>query len=127
MSVFGFWLIVTLILSECAAPLVSMNFDIYASHTIFVFSLLQVKWCRENYHHSLGSPYSLRLASADAAGRIIVWDVVSGTPHCEIQEHSKPIQGEILGPLSLDNIHAIKKQTHLTIFLSPCFFHDVGN
>jgi len=53
----------------------------------------QVKWSRENYHHSLSSPYSLRLASGDASGKIIVWDVVSGTAHCEIQEHSKPIQG----------------------------------
>uniref|UniRef100_A0A8C7LNY5 WD repeat-containing protein 11 n=1 Tax=Oncorhynchus mykiss TaxID=8022 RepID=A0A8C7LNY5_ONCMY len=53
---------------------------------------IKVKWSRENYHHSLSSPYSLRLASADSAGKIIVWDVVSGTAHCEIQEHSKPIQ-----------------------------------
>uniref|UniRef100_A0A3P8ZVB1 WD repeat-containing protein 11 n=1 Tax=Esox lucius TaxID=8010 RepID=A0A3P8ZVB1_ESOLU len=55
-------------------------------------NVVKVKWCRENYHHSLSAPYSLRLASADAAGKIIVWDVVSGTAHCEIQEHSKPIQ-----------------------------------
>ncbi|XP_066534821.1 WD repeat-containing protein 11 [Hoplias malabaricus] len=55
-------------------------------------NVVKVKWSRENYHHSLSSPYSLRLASADAAGKIIVWDVVSGMPHCEIQEHSKPIQ-----------------------------------
>ena len=58
-----------------------------------VFVSWQVKWSRENYHHSLSSPYSLRLASGDASGKIIVWDVVSGTAHCEIQEHSKPIQG----------------------------------
>uniref|UniRef100_A0A8C1VF81 WD repeat-containing protein 11 n=1 Tax=Cyprinus carpio TaxID=7962 RepID=A0A8C1VF81_CYPCA len=55
-------------------------------------SVVKVKWSRENYHHSLSSPYSLRLASADAAGKIIVWDVVSGMAHCEIQEHTKPIQ-----------------------------------
>lgn len=53
-----------------------------------------MKWSRENYHHNLSSPYSLRLASADAGGKIIVWDVVSGVAHCEIQEHSKPIQGK---------------------------------
>uniref|UniRef100_A0A3B4YRE3 WD repeat-containing protein 11 n=1 Tax=Seriola lalandi dorsalis TaxID=1841481 RepID=A0A3B4YRE3_SERLL len=51
-----------------------------------------VKWSRENYYHNLSSPYCLRLASGDASGKIIVWDVVSGTAHCEIQEHSKPIQ-----------------------------------
>uniref|UniRef100_A0A8C5FWZ5 WD repeat-containing protein 11 n=1 Tax=Gadus morhua TaxID=8049 RepID=A0A8C5FWZ5_GADMO len=55
-------------------------------------TVVKVKWSRENYHHSLSSPYSLRLASGDASGKIIVWDVVSGTAHCEIQEHSKPIQ-----------------------------------
>lgn len=53
-----------------------------------------MKWSRENYYHNLSSPYCLRLASGDASGKIIVWDVVSGTAHCEIQEHSKPIQGE---------------------------------
>ncbi|KAJ8248191.1 hypothetical protein GJAV_G00239350, partial [Gymnothorax javanicus] len=55
-------------------------------------NVVKVKWSRENYHHSLSSPYSLRLASADAVGKIIIWDVVSGTAHCEIQEHAKPIQ-----------------------------------
>uniref|UniRef100_A0A6I8Q846 WD repeat-containing protein 11 n=1 Tax=Xenopus tropicalis TaxID=8364 RepID=A0A6I8Q846_XENTR len=54
-------------------------------------SIVKVKWARENYHHNMGSPYSLRLASADASGKIIVWDVGSGTTRCEIQEHSKPI------------------------------------
>ncbi|KAL6101357.1 wdr11 [Pungitius sinensis] len=55
-------------------------------------NVVKVRWSRENYYHNLSSPYCLRLASGDASGKIIVWDVVSGTPHCEIQEHSKPIQ-----------------------------------
>ncbi|XP_041317067.1 WD repeat-containing protein 11 [Pyrgilauda ruficollis] len=55
-------------------------------------SVVKVKWAKENYHHNIGSPYSLRLASADATGKIIVWDVATGTARCEIQEHSKPIQ-----------------------------------
>ncbi|MGH0156099.1 UNVERIFIED_CONTAM: hypothetical protein FKN15_030661, partial [Acipenser sinensis] len=55
-------------------------------------NVVKVKWARENYHHSTGSPYSLRLASADMTGKIIVWDVTSGTACCEIQEYSKPIQ-----------------------------------
>lgn len=57
------------------------------------FRLFQVKWAKENYHHNIGSPYSLRLASADVTGKIIVWDVATGTARCEIQEHAKPIQG----------------------------------
>ncbi|KAM7409083.1 hypothetical protein PAMA_002674 [Pampus argenteus] len=55
-------------------------------------NVVKVKWSRENYYHNVSSPYCLRLASGDASGKIIVWDVVSGTAHCEIQEHSKPIQ-----------------------------------
>ncbi|CAK6435972.1 unnamed protein product [Pipistrellus nathusii] len=54
--------------------------------------VVKVKWARENYHHHIGSPYSLRLASADASGKIIVWDVAAGVAQCEIQEHAKPIQ-----------------------------------
>ncbi|KAF6112263.1 WD repeat domain 11 [Phyllostomus discolor] len=54
--------------------------------------VVKVKWARENYHHNLGSPYSLRLASADVSGKIIVWDVAAGVAQCEIQEHAKPIQ-----------------------------------
>ncbi|XP_043912007.1 WD repeat-containing protein 11 [Protopterus annectens] len=55
-------------------------------------NVVKVKWARENYHHNAGSPYSLRLASADVTGKIIVWDVATGSARCEIQEHSKPIQ-----------------------------------
>ncbi|XP_053548627.1 WD repeat-containing protein 11 [Bombina bombina] len=54
-------------------------------------NVVKVKWARENYHHNMGSPYSLRLASADTTGKIIVWDVTTGATRCEIQEHSKPI------------------------------------
>ncbi|NWT69636.1 WDR11 protein, partial [Prunella himalayana] len=53
---------------------------------------VRCSWFMENYHHNIGSPYSLRLASADATGKIIVWDVATGAARCEIQEHSKPIQ-----------------------------------
>uniref|UniRef100_A0A9J8DAB0 WD repeat domain 11 n=1 Tax=Cyprinus carpio carpio TaxID=630221 RepID=A0A9J8DAB0_CYPCA len=70
-------------------PKTSQTIQVLERHKATV---VKVKWSRENYHHSLSSPYSLRLASADAAGKIIVWDVVSGMAHCEIQEHTKPIQ-----------------------------------
>ncbi|EDV20115.1 uncharacterized protein TRIADDRAFT_10380, partial [Trichoplax adhaerens] len=41
--------------------------------------VVKVKWSLENYHHSLGSPYTLRLASADQAGNVIVWNVHDGS------------------------------------------------
>ena len=50
-----------------------------------------MKWCRENYHHDIGCPYSLRLASADAAGRIIIWDVSQGISLSEFSDGSKPV------------------------------------
>lgn len=59
-----------------------------------LLTCLKVKWAKENYHHNIGSPYALRLATADASGKIIVWDVATGTARCEIQEHTKPIQGK---------------------------------
>lgn len=68
--------------------------------------LNQVKWARENYHHHIGSPYCLRLASADVNGKIIVWDVAAGVAQCEIQEHAKPIQGESPALRSLQ-MHAL--------------------
>lgn len=52
----------------------------------------QVKWAHENYHHDLNSPYSLRLASADAAGIILVWDVAQGTSRTEFSDGNKPVQ-----------------------------------
>jgi len=54
---------------------------------------MQVRWARENYAHDLGSPYSLRLASADTGGSIIVWDVAAGEPKSEFGDGNKPIQG----------------------------------
>uniref|UniRef100_A0A8C4QUC4 WD repeat domain 11 n=1 Tax=Eptatretus burgeri TaxID=7764 RepID=A0A8C4QUC4_EPTBU len=54
--------------------------------------VVKVKWARENYHHDLAAPYCLRLASGDTSGKIIVWDVANGTPRCEIQEFTKPVQ-----------------------------------
>lgn len=70
-------------------PKTSQTIQVLERHKAIV---VKVKWSRENYYHNLSSPYCLRLASGDASGKIIVWDVVSGTAHCEIQEHSKPIQ-----------------------------------
>lgn len=54
----------------------------------------KVKWAKENYHHDLGNPYSLRLASGDTSGVIIVWDVTAGVAKSEFSEGNKPIQGE---------------------------------
>ena len=37
--------------------------------------LLQVRWSKECYHHTLASPYLLRLASVNSASLCAVWDV----------------------------------------------------
>lgn len=55
-------------------------------------TVVKVKWSQENYHHDLGSPYTLRLASGDSHGLIIVWDVKQGEPKSEFSDGNKPIQ-----------------------------------
>ena len=40
-----------------------------------LFPLLQVRWSKECYHHTLASPYLLRLASVNSASLCAVWDV----------------------------------------------------
>jgi len=59
-----------------------------------------VKWARENFSHDIGSPYTLRLASADSAGNIVVWDVAQGEPKTEFSDGTKPIQGNQVASLS---------------------------
>ncbi len=56
--------------------------------------MFQVKWSRENYHHDLATPYTLRLASGDHAGRIIVWDVAHASIRAEFSDGSKPVAGQ---------------------------------
>lgn len=46
-------------------------------------STLQVRWSNEKQHHTLASPYSLRLASVDSSSTCIVWDVGQATATCE--------------------------------------------
>lgn len=53
--------------------------------------VVKVKWARENYCHDLCSPYSLRLASADTNGRILIWDVTHAVIGAECIETGKPV------------------------------------
>jgi len=53
--------------------------------------VVKVRWARENYCHDLCSPYSLRLASADTNGRILIWDVTHAVVGAECLETGKPV------------------------------------
>ncbi|GAB1607865.1 WD repeat-containing protein 11-like isoform X2 [Argonauta hians] len=55
-------------------------------------NVVKVKWARQNYHHDTASPYSLRLASADTSGTIMLWDVVTGEVKSEFSDGNKVIQ-----------------------------------
>ncbi|XP_050396083.2 WD repeat-containing protein 11 [Patella vulgata] len=55
-------------------------------------NVVKVKWGKENYHHDLNSPYTLRLATADNNGVIIIWDVGQGHAKLEFSENNKPVQ-----------------------------------
>ncbi|XP_077970782.1 WD repeat-containing protein 11-like [Styela clava] len=51
----------------------------------------KVKWATENYHHDVASPYSLRVASVDTSGRVVVWDVAQGNERAEFIENGKTL------------------------------------
>ncbi|GAU94003.1 hypothetical protein RvY_05852 [Ramazzottius varieornatus] len=55
------------------------------------FLVSQVKWPRENYCHGPRHLYSLRLASADTHGNVIVWDVCKGAPQSKFSESEAAI------------------------------------
>lgn len=50
-----------------------------------------MKWSRENFHHDFAAPYSLRVASGDTVGRVIIWDIPQAKPLTEFTDGSKPI------------------------------------
>ncbi|KAL5962355.1 WD repeat-containing protein 11, partial [Taenia solium] len=48
-------------------------------------------WAPENYYHDSKNPYTHRLASADASGRIVIWNVASATPLAEASEYDSGV------------------------------------
>ncbi|XP_064605109.1 WD repeat-containing protein 11-like [Liolophura sinensis] len=70
-------------------PKTVQNIQVLEGHKANVTKL---KWAHESYHHDIGSPYMLRLASADTTGTIIVWDVAQGYIKAEFSEGSRSIQ-----------------------------------
>lgn len=55
------------------------------------YAICKLKWSRENYHHDSASPYSLRVASVDTSGHVVVWDVTQGSERAEFSERGRPI------------------------------------
>ena len=50
-------------------------------------------WCPDNVHHSISSPYCLKLCSVDSNGACVVWDVSMATILCEFNVGSKSVAG----------------------------------
>ena len=48
-----------------------------------------MKWHQENYYHDLHSPYDLKLAAANTAGYILIWNIRAGTLIKEFVETNK--------------------------------------
>ncbi|CAF0850740.1 unnamed protein product [Didymodactylos carnosus] len=53
--------------------------------------ITKVKWAAENYYHNHDNPYSLKLASADTSGNILIWDVYKATVQSEFHEGKQPV------------------------------------
>ncbi len=53
----------------------------------------QVKWSPDNFYHNIEDPYSLKLASADSVGNILIWDVYKSSVQSEFRDGNKSISG----------------------------------
>lgn len=69
------------------------------TQNIKVFQTLQkhkgevtkVKWSKESFYHDVSNPYTLKLASSDNMGCIVIWDVKMAKSTAVLSEGSKPI------------------------------------
>ncbi len=59
--------------------------------TFTLLPLFQVSWDRDRHHHSLTTPYRLRLASVDSHSHCVVWDVTQGVVATDFSLGSKPL------------------------------------
>ncbi|KAF8786440.1 WD repeat-containing protein 11 [Argiope bruennichi] len=64
--------------------------DIFQTLEKHTSDIVKVKWANENYYHDLTHPYSLKLASLDTSGLIVVWDVKESKPISSFFETGKP-------------------------------------
>ncbi|CAF4332847.1 unnamed protein product [Rotaria socialis] len=53
--------------------------------------ITKVKWFPDYFYHNLDDSYSLKLASADSNGNILIWDVYKSSVQCEFRDGNKPI------------------------------------
>ncbi|KAL5111771.1 WD repeat-containing protein 11 [Taenia crassiceps] len=67
--------------------------EIVQSLTLHLAAVTHLVWAPENYYHDSKNPYTHRLASADASGRIVVWNVASATPLAEAFESNGGVCG----------------------------------
>ncbi|PIK52366.1 hypothetical protein BSL78_10734 [Apostichopus japonicus] len=54
-------------------------------------NVVKVKWAKEHYTYRYLVPYTLRLASAESNGLIIIWDVANGCPRTSFSEGTKGV------------------------------------
>lgn len=70
------------------------NFQVLQTLDSHKSNVVKVKWAKENYHHTIEAPYTLRLASADSSGLIVIWDVANGSPRTSFSEGTKAVAGQ---------------------------------
>ncbi|CAF0755920.1 unnamed protein product [Rotaria sordida] len=57
--------------------------------------IIKVKWCPDKFYHNIDDPYSLKLASADSSGNILIWDVYKSSVQTEFRDGNKLISDMI--------------------------------
>eukprot|EP00795_Rhopilema_esculentum_P012340 gene12340-2991_t len=57
----------------------------------YTSAIVKVRWAHDNNNHDLNTPYNMKLAAADQAGHVMVWDVGNGKLLQEFSEPGKPV------------------------------------
>lgn len=78
---------------NCISLVEPRSIAIVQSLNLHSATVTQLVWAPENYYHDSKNPYTHRLASADASGRIVIWDVASATPLAEASENDSSVCG----------------------------------
>ncbi|GFY16613.1 WD repeat-containing protein 11 [Trichonephila clavipes] len=68
----------------------TQNVKVFQTLEKHTSDVVKVKWANENHYHDLTHPYTLKLASLDTSGLIVVWDVKESKPISYFFETGKP-------------------------------------
>lgn len=73
----------------------TQSFSVLQCMEKHIEQITRIKWSPDNFYHNIDDAYSLKLASADSAGNILIWDVYKSSVQCEFRDGNKQISDMI--------------------------------